>query len=169
MVGPERTDGDATRTGRPGGQRTPGRRPRRAGRCITAAVERVRERQGNVSPHDSESVMNLAVLLSFASALLAPSLAVPPTLNGMVGPDFNIALTRGGKAVHQLKAGTYRIKVVDKSDIHNFHLMGPGVNKRTSVAGKGTVTWTVALKRGKYTFQCDPHAGMMNGHLTVTK
>ena len=113
--------------------------------------------------------MNFAVLLGFASALLAPSLAVPPTLNATVGPGFDIALTRGGKAVHQLKAGTYRIKVVDKSDIHNFHLIGPGVNKRTSVAGKGTVTWKVALKRGKYTFQCDPHAGMMNGHFTVTK
>jgi hypothetical protein len=32
------------------------------------------------------------------------------------------------------------------------------VNKRTSVAGKQTVTWNVTLRRGTYTYRSDTHA-----------
>jgi plastocyanin len=112
--------------------------------------------------------MKLAVLLAFAAALLAPSVAAPPRLDATVGPGFDITLNRGDKAVHKLKAGKYRVKVVDKSDMHNFHLKGPGVNKKTSVEGKGTVTWTVTFRKGKYTFLCDPHSDSMIGHFTAT-
>jgi len=45
-----------------------------------------------------------------------------------------------------LKTGTYTIKVSDLSPEHSFHLSGPGVNKKTGVAFKGNVTWTVMLK-----------------------
>jgi plastocyanin len=51
---------------------------------------------------------------------------------------------------------------------HNFHLKGPGLNKTTSVAGKGTFTWTVTLKKGTYTYVCDPHASFMKGSFKVT-
>ena len=37
-----------------------------------------------------------------------------------------------------LKAGKYVFKITDKSSIHNFHLTGPGVNKKTSVGRRGT-------------------------------
>jgi plastocyanin len=67
-----------------------------------------------------------------------------------------------------VKAGTYTITVRDRSSIHNFHLIGPGVNKKTSVAAVQTTTWTVALKRGLYRFVCDPHATIMKGVLRVT-
>jgi plastocyanin len=66
-----------------------------------------------------------------------------------------------------LKAGTYTITVQDKSNIHNFHLTGPGVNKKTSVGGTGTTTWTVTLKKGTYKYICDPHAAAMKGSFTV--
>ena len=56
------------------------------------------------------------------------------------------------------KAGKYTLVVSDKSSIHNFHLTGPGVNVKTSVAGTGTKTFAITLKKGKYTFLCDPHA-----------
>jgi len=111
--------------------------------------------------------MKLAVLLGCAAALLAPTASAPPTLNGSVGPGFDITLTKGDKAVQKLKAGKYRIKVVDKSDMHNFHLKGPGVNKKTSVEGEGSATWTVTFKKGKYTFLCDPHSETMIGRFTV--
>jgi plastocyanin len=81
-----------------------------------------------------------------------------PKLVGTVGPGFTITLKKGTTAVKTLKAGTYTIKVQDKAGIHNFHLFGPGVNKKTSVSATGTQTWTVKLKPGKYTYQCDPHA-----------
>jgi plastocyanin len=113
--------------------------------------------------------MKSVLLLGFAAALLVPSAAAPPTVKGSVGPGPDITLTSGGKAVHQLKAGKYRIKVSDKSDMHNFHLKGPGVDKKTSVDGEGNVTWTVTFKKGKYAFQCDAHPDSMHGHFSVTK
>jgi plastocyanin len=114
-----------------------------------------------------------AITLSAASALavlvLMPAQAATPLLEGEVGPGFTIEVERAGKDVKTLKAGTYRIRVEDKSTIHNFHLIGPGVNKKTSVAFKGKTTWTVKLKAGRYTYQCDPHAlGGMKGRFRVT-
>jgi hypothetical protein len=90
------------------------------------------------------------------------------TLTGTDGPGFTITLTQGGKKVTTLKAGSYTIKIADKSNIHNFHLTGPGVNKKTSVGGTGTSTWKVTLKKGTYKFICDPHASIMKGSFKVT-
>jgi plastocyanin len=41
------------------------------------------------------------------------------------------------------------------------------VNVATSVGGKGFRTFMVTLKRGTYTFQCDPHAFSMKGTFRV--
>jgi plastocyanin len=90
-------------------------------------------------------------------------------LTATVGPGFSISLTSGGKKVTRLKAGRYRITVRDRSHMHNFHLIGPGLNKKTAVAFHGTVTWTVALKKGKtYRYVCDPHKARMKGSFRVT-
>ena len=67
-----------------------------------------------------------------------------------------------------VKAGTYRIKIEDEATIHNFRLRGPGVNRATSVPRKTETIWTVQLKRGTYTFLCDPHANNMRGSFRVT-
>jgi plastocyanin len=75
---------------------------------------------------------------------------------------------RAGANLKRIKAGTYTIKVEDKSTIHDFHLTGPGVNKSTTVGGTGEKFWTVKLRRGTYKFVCDPHAAMMRGSFTVT-
>jgi len=98
----------------------------------------------------------------FAAAVIAAVIAVPAfakssatTLKGQVGPGFSIELTKAGKKVKTLKAGSYKIKVEDKGSIHNFHLTGPGVNKKTAVKSKGTASWTLALKPGKYTYRSD--------------
>jgi len=90
------------------------------------------------------------------------------TLDGTVGPGFTITLTQNGQSVSTLKPGKYTINVDDKSDIHNFHLTGPGVDKATDVGGIGKQTWTVDLKAGSYHFQCDPHVSSMNGSFTVS-
>ena len=97
--------------------------------------------------------------------------AATPKLIGTTGPDsgFTIKLTKGGKKVSKLPAGKYVIVVKDTASTHNFHLKGPGVDKKTSVSGKGTKTWTVTLKKGKYTYLCDPHAAAgMKGSFRVT-
>jgi len=113
--------------------------------------------------------MKFVALVALVAALAVPSaLAAPPTLNGLVGPGFTISLKQAGKKVTKLKAGTYVIKVVDKSDIHNFHLKGPGVNKTTSVAAVGSALWKVKLKKGTYKYVCDPHLTTMTGTFKVT-
>jgi plastocyanin len=91
------------------------------------------------------------------------------TLTATVGPSATISLrTASGRRVTSLRRGRYRIRVRDRSAMHNFHLRGPGVNKRTTVAFRGTVTWTVTLRRGTYRFVCDPHARRMRGSFRVT-
>ena len=101
----------------------------------------------------------------------AGSSAATHTLVGKVGPDtsFKITLTKGGKSFKTLKPGKYVIVVHDTASTHDFHLKGPGVDKKTSVAGKGTQTWKVTLQKGKYTYVCDPHVKLgMKGSFTVS-
>jgi plastocyanin len=113
---------------------------------------------------------SLIVAAITAAAVLASAQAATPVLKGEVGPGFTIEVTKAGKDVKKLKAGKYTIKIEDKASTHNFHLIGPGVNKMTSVSFVGKKTWTVKLKPGKYTYQCDPHAANgMQGSFKVTK
>jgi plastocyanin len=108
-----------------------------------------------------------AALAALAAALAVPGLAPAATRNntliGTDGPGFTITMSK-----KTVKAGTYTIVIHDKSNIHNFHLTGPGVNELTSVPSVGTKTWAVKLKKGTYTFVCDPHATTMKGVLRVT-
>jgi plastocyanin len=94
--------------------------------------------------------------------------AATPKLVGTDADPFKISLTQGGKKVATLKAGTYTIVVKDTSSAHNFHLKGPGVDKKTSVSGKSTTTWKVKLSKGKYTYVCDPHKSFMKGSFSVS-
>jgi plastocyanin len=104
-----------------------------------------------------------------AIALVASAQAKSTGLTAEVGPGYKIEVEKGGKDLKTIKAGTYRIKVEDKATIHNFHLKGPGLNKKTGVPFKGQTTWTIKLKPGRYTYQCDPHAAMgMKGTFRVT-
>ena len=108
----------------------------------------------------------VAGLAAFA-VVVAPAAAATPKLVGTVGPGFTITLTKAGKKVKSVKPGKYTFVVHDKSNIHNFHLKGPGLNKSTSVSYVGNKTWTVTLKKGIYKFVCDPHASSMKGSLKV--
>jgi hypothetical protein len=87
-------------------------------------------------------------------------------LTGTVGPGFTITLKKRTKAVQTLAPATYSFVVRDRSNLHNFHLSGPGVDRKTTVAFIGTTHWTVTLRAGTYTYLCDPHAtALMGGHL----
>jgi plastocyanin len=92
------------------------------------------------------------------------------TLNGETGPGFTIEVSQDGEDAETVKAGTYTLMVEDKSDMHNFHLIGPGVDEEvTDVPFVGEKTVTVTLEKGTYTYQCDPHAAQgMKGTFTVT-
>ena len=112
--------------------------------------------------------MKIVAIAATVALLAVPAaLASPPKLVGTVGPGFTITLTKAGKKVAKLKAGTYIFKIADKSSTHNFHLKGPGIDKKTTVGAKVNVTWKLKLKAGKYTFVCDPHKAFMKGSFTV--
>ena len=107
----------------------------------------------------------IAVAAAGANAASAKSSG----LVGEVGPGYTIEVKLNGKDLKTIKAGTYKIKIEDKATIHDFHLIGAGLNKKTGVAFVGDQTWRVTFKPGKVTYQCDPHASMgMKGSFKVT-
>jgi hypothetical protein len=54
-------------------------------------------------------------------------------------------------------------RLIDRSSEHNFRLRGPVSRMITSISATGTktVTVTLTLKPGRYTYVCDPHADMI--------
>ena len=111
--------------------------------------------------------ISLAVTVAAAGAGTHTAKAV--LLTGEVGPGYTIEVKRAGRDLTTIKAGTYKIKVEDKASVHDFHLVGPGLNKSTSVPFVGDKIWTITLKPGKYTYKCDPHAlAGMKGTFRVT-
>ena len=86
---------------------------------------------------------------------VGPLPPAPVKLTGKVGPRKTISLKKGASAVKSLIAGRYKIAVSDATKADNFHLSGPGVNKKTGIKFKGTTSWTLRLKPGKYTFRSD--------------
>jgi plastocyanin len=101
------------------------------------------------------------VAATVAAMLALPVSAAIPKLTGTVGPGFTISMKK------PTKAGKYTLVVSDKSSIHNFHLKGKNVNVKTTVAATGSKKFTITLKKGKYTFVCDPHASTMKGSFTI--
>jgi hypothetical protein len=90
-------------------------------------------------------------------------------LTAAVGPARTISLkTAAGAIVRSLKAGRYTITVRDRTKVHNFHLVGTAVNRKTTVAGMGTFTWAVTLRRGKLSFYSDRAPKTLRKTVTVT-
>jgi hypothetical protein len=92
-----------------------------------------------------------------------------PRLVGVVGTNdaFVISLRDGsGNLVTHLDPGTYDIAISDRSESHNFHLKGPGVDTLTPIGATQEVTWTVSFIEGRYGFGCDAHSNM-RGYFTV--
>jgi hypothetical protein len=109
-------------------------------------------------------------LVTLLAALLLPSAVAQadnPKLVAIVGTNeaFVISLRdAAGNLVTQLEPGTYDIAVSDRSEAHNFHLKGPGVDMSTAVGEKQEATWTVTIGVGRYSFVCDAHASSMRGY-----
>jgi hypothetical protein len=96
---------------------------------------------------------------------LPPSPPAPPPpaanalrLRGSVGPGAVISLTTtSGARVRVLVPGRYSILVADRSSRDNFHLIGPGLNRKTGIAARTGVTWTVTLRVGTFSYRSDAH------------
>jgi plastocyanin len=114
--------------------------------------------------------LTLAALVALAVIAVAAQGASTSgkTLKATTGPGFTISLKNAaGKRVRRLRHGRYTIKVADKSNIHNFHLKGPGVNKKTTTPFVGSKTWHVKLTKGTYRYKCDIHFTTMHGSFKV--
>jgi hypothetical protein len=84
--------------------------------------------------------------------------AAPKQLVGRVGPGQTISLkTAAGARVKSVTAGRYRISVHDATKVDNFHLVGPGIDKKTGVKFRGSVTWSVTFTSGPVTYRSDAH------------
>jgi plastocyanin len=88
----------------------------------------------------------------FVSAPEPPPPAPRPvrTLRASVAPNGKALLS-----ARVVKAGSYRLIVVDRSRRHNFRLAGRLVNRATRLAFVGSVTWRVRLARGVYRYGSD--------------
>ena len=126
--------------------------------------------------------MNRRLVVALATATAALVAALPaqtatPVLVGTVGPGFTITLTQNGKKVTSLKAGAYTFRISDKASIHDFHLTGPSGFSRVgrpatkkdsdAVGWTGTVSFQIALKKGAYSYFCDPHRTTLKGSFKV--
>ncbi len=117
-------------------------------------------------PHSYDMIGQFTVG-SPGTTTTTPAKPALPKLVARVGPGRTIALMRGGKKVAKLKPGAYSITVRDRSRLHNFHLIGPGVNRKTTVPFVGVRTWRVTLKRGLYRFRSDRAPMQIRGSVRV--
>ena len=115
------------------------------------------------------AVAALAAAIAIAGLLAAVAVAAPVQVTGTVGPGHTIGLKLGGKKVTKLKAGTpYRFVVTDRSEDHDFRLVGPGVNRvLTGEEFVGRKAVVLKLRKGTYRFFCAPHAEDMRGSFQV--
>jgi hypothetical protein len=53
--------------------------------------------------------------------------------------------------------------------LHDFRPSGPGFNRvLTSVTFVGTKSFMLRLKKGSYSFVCDPHSSLMHDRFRVS-
>ena len=83
-----------------------------------------------------------------------PSGVGAQTISVRVGPGRTISFPRS------LAAGKYAITVRDASAADNLHLKGPGVDRKTGIAFRGTVKWSLSLKAGTYRVGSDAHPSL---------
>jgi hypothetical protein len=119
--------------------------------------------------HPSQMVRELVVGNPPAANPTPKPVPAVPKLLATVGPNPTISLkTPAGKKLASVKAGTYSIVVRDRSKAHNFHLVGTGVNRKSSVAAVGTTTWKLKLSKGTLRFYSDKAPKTVKGSVRVT-
>jgi len=112
---------------------------------------------------------SVLVTLVIAAALAVPAVAAARPFYGTVGPGSTITLKRAnGTTVKHASPGARKFVISDQSSGHNFHLLGPGVGKKTGIDFVGTRTWKLTLQVGTYKFRCDAHPNTMHGSFNVS-
>ena len=95
-----------------------------------------------------------------------PLIATVGTRTSGETPAISLKDSTGTKVAH-LDPGAYTITVHDFATTHNFHLLGPGVDKATNIESTGDTTWSVVVIDGTYRYLCDAHPTSMRGSFTA--
>jgi hypothetical protein len=119
-------------------------------------------------PSRSRALLLVAVgLASLAAATTLGATTTTQMILGTVGQRAISLRTLEGQKVTLLKPGKYRILVRDRSARENFHLSGPGINRRTAIRFVGSSSWAVRLGAGTYRYRSDAHPVRLHGSLRV--
>jgi hypothetical protein len=94
--------------------------------------------------------------------------APPTTLQATVTRNGSTLRTSYGDPVTALEAGRYTVRVRDTSPSGDFHLLGPGVNRRTGLAFTGRRSWAVELERGTYRYRSDRPRAKADSFVVLT-
>ena len=114
--------------------------------------------KGDITVEAGAPLPQPATTTTTTTTTSAPPAPAPKPVRRLVGTVTGSAIslkTLAGRKVVTLKAGPVVIAVSDLSARHNFHLSGPGVNRRTTQGGKLKVLWRLTLRRGLYVFRSD--------------
>lgn len=87
-------------------------------------------------------------------------------LNGKVTASSIALRNSSGAKVRSAVEGKFRIAVNDAARTQNFHLIGPGVNRKTAIKARTKATWALTLGPGKYTYRSDKNR-RLRGAFTV--
>jgi len=97
--------------------------------------------------------------------LVPGSISSGVILKGDVG-STTISLKLDKQPAKNLAPGADTFAISDRSVRQNFHLKGPGVDRKTGTKKAGKITWTVVLRKGKYRFFSDTNP-KLKGSFTV--
>jgi hypothetical protein len=126
------------------------------------AVGNIEDVVWTVTLADGKYAFECAAHASVMNGWFTVGQVAPTSIAAGVGPKRNIALKP-----KTVEVGPATITVNDRSRGDNFHLTGPGVNRKTGVAFRGRVRWNVTLLPGVYSYRSDKHKAL-RGSLVVT-
>ncbi len=106
-------------------------------------------------PLVAASIAVFAAMPAAARTSVMPPSPIKPKLQGRVSLRAISLRTANGGQVGALWQNQYLFVIKDVSKAQNFHLIGPGVNRKTRVAATTTTSWTVNLSPGRYVYRSD--------------
>ncbi len=112
-------------------------------------------------------------LIGLLGALAAAGVAYAATsdtnLKASVGSTAKLSLVdAAGAPVTHLDPGPVELEIEDSTEVHSFHLTGPGnVNVGTGIEDIETKKFALILSDGRYDFICDAHPLTMKGAFDV--
>jgi hypothetical protein len=129
---------------------------------MATAVGDVEDAVWTVTVADGKYGFECAAHASTMNGWFTVGQVVPTNISAAVGPKRSISLKP-----KTVEVGAATITVSDRSRGDNFHLTGPGVNRKTGVAFRGRASWSVTLLPGVYSYRSDKHK-TLRGSLVVT-